>query len=183
MYIAQSIHTLPTSHVFRLLFLSKVMGTGDPVTIMACGQYNIDGFAFSVYNGAYCDGMECVGGEYELGVEDPGKCTFGSRRVERKLTKYTFDTVDRDRYWIYVHPARTRADVPTADFRFYVDDGKNGDGSSSGAHTIGIIGVSREDAEQPPSNQNNNAKESSSTTAGFHRVVLGLVALLVASSL
>ena len=159
------------------------MGTGDPVTIMACGQYNFDGYAFSVYNGAYCDGMECVEGEYELGVEDPDKCTFGSRQVERKLTKYTFDTNDRDRYWIYVHSARTRADVPTADFRFYVDDGKNGDGSSTGAHTIGIIGVSREDAEQPPSSQNNKAKESSSTAVGFHRVVLGLVALLVVSLL
>jgi len=163
----------------------QIMGTGDPVTIMACGRYNFDGYAFSVYNGAYCDGMECVEGEYELKVDDPEKCTFGSNRVERQLTKYTFDTHDRDRYWIYVHSARTRADVPVADFRFFVDDGKNGDGSSSGAHTIGIIDVSREDAEEEPGNQNNKKANriSSGNTVGFHRGVQCLVALLVSSLL
>ena len=129
--------------------------------------------------------MECVQGDYQLNVDDPEKCTFGSNRVNRPLTRYTFDTRDRDRYWIYVHAARTRADVPTADFRFFVDDGKNGDGSSSGAHTIGIIGVSREDAEKDPGNQNNNKsnKISSGNAVGFHRGVLCLVALLVSSLL
>ena len=157
------------------------MGTGEPVTVMACGEYNFDGYAFSVYNGAYCNGMDCVKGDYELGVEDPEKCTFGSNRVVRPLTKYTFDTHDRDRYWIYVHSARTRVDVPTADFRFFVDDGKNGDGSSSGAHTIGIIDVSREDAEEDNGNQNNNSnkeKDASGNAVGFQRGVLFLSILL-----
>lgn len=159
----------------------QIMGTGEPVTVMACGEYNFDGYAFSVYNGAYCNGMDCVKGDYELGVEDPEKCTFGSNRVVRPLTKYTFDTHDRDRYWIYVHSARTRVDVPTADFRFFVDDGKNGDGSSSGAHTIGIIDVSREDAEEDNGNQNNNSnkeKDASGNAVGFQRGVLFLSILL-----
>merc|ERR1711862_1025847 len=51
----------------------QIMGTGKPVTIMACSEDNIDGFAFSVYNGAYCNGMECVKGEYEINVDDPKK--------------------------------------------------------------------------------------------------------------
>jgi len=114
----------------------QIIGTGEPVTIMACSKDLVDGFAFSVYNGAYCDGMECVEGEYKLFVDAPELCTFGSRQVTRPMTKYTFDTKDRDRYWIYVHSARTRAEKPTADFRFYVDDGKDGDASSSGAHMI-----------------------------------------------
>ncbi len=160
---------------------ATVMGTGDPVTIMACGQYNFDGYAFSVYNGAYCDGMDCVKGDYELKVVDEDKCTFGSARVVRPLTKYTFDTHDRDRYWIYVHTARTRAEVPTADFRFWVDDGKNGDGSSSGAHTIGIIDVSREDVELPKggSNKNNVQKESSGNTLRVQGGLISLFALIV----
>jgi len=114
----------------------QIMGTGEPVTVMACSEFNEFGFALSVYNGAYCDGMECVKGEYDVGVQDPEKCTFGSRRIERPLTKYTFDTRDRDRYWIYVHSAKTRAETPTADFRFYVDDGREGEAGSSGAHMI-----------------------------------------------
>jgi len=160
----------------------QIMGTGDPVTIMACGQYNLDGYAFSVYNGAYCDGMDCIKGDYELKVVDEEKCTFGSARVVRPLTKYSFDTHDRDRYWIYVHTARTRAEVPTADFRFWVDDGKNGDGSSSGAHTIGIIDVSREDVELPKGGSNTNSnvqKESSGNTLRVQGGLISLFALIV----
>ena len=65
------------------------MGTGEPVTVMACGQYNLDGYAFSVYHGAYCDGMECVEGRYEINVEDAGKCTFGAK-VLFTVQKSTF---------------------------------------------------------------------------------------------
>eukprot|EP00533_Pseudo-nitzschia_delicatissima_P015999 CAMPEP_0197276112 /NCGR_PEP_ID=MMETSP1432-20130617/14794_1 /TAXON_ID=44447 /ORGANISM="Pseudo-nitzschia delicatissima, Strain UNC1205" /LENGTH=434 /DNA_ID=CAMNT_0042742101 /DNA_START=63 /DNA_END=1364 /DNA_ORIENTATION=- len=164
----------------------QIMGTGDPVTIMACGEYNFDGYGFSVYNGAYCDSKECITGEYELKVVDEAKCTFGSNQVLRPLTKYKFDTHDRDRYWIYVHTAQTRSDVPTADFRFFVDDGKNGDGSSTGAHTIGtigIIGVTREDAEIGNGGSNTGSKNkgsSSANTVGLHGGLLALVTLLAA---
>jgi hypothetical protein len=114
----------------------QLMGTGGPVTVMACSQNNFDGFYFSVYNGIDCDSLECVAGTYEINVEDPEKCTFGASAETRPLTKYTFKTVDRDRYYIYVHFARTAADRPTANFRFFADDGQGGNAGSSGAHLI-----------------------------------------------
>jgi len=159
----------------------QIMGTGEPVSIMACSEENIDGFAFSVYNGAYCHDMECVKGDYEINVDDPDKCTFGPRRVERKLTKYTFDTHDRDRYWIYVHFARTSAKTPTADFRFYVDDGSEGDASSSGAHMIVIEDstvVSREEEERG-GNDKKEGDESAGNMSGFHRGGLSVFVLVI----
>lgn len=112
------------------------MGTGGPVSVMACSQFNFDGYAFSVYNGADCNSLECVTGQYDIDVEDNEKCTFGTAEIKRSLTKFTFDTKDLNRYYIYVHFARTRAEKPTSDFRLFVDDGKNGEASSSGGHTI-----------------------------------------------
>mmetsp|Transcript_6081 Transcript_6081/g.9501 ORF Transcript_6081/g.9501 Transcript_6081/m.9501 type:complete len:406 (+) Transcript_6081:133-1350(+) len=118
----------------------QLMGTGGAVTVMACGWYNLDGFYFSVYHGADCDSLECVDGSYEINVQDPEKCTFGTdpgeRPVQRGLTKYTFNTRDRDRYYIYVHYARTAADKPTGDFLFFADDGAGGKAGSSGPHLI-----------------------------------------------
>jgi len=157
----------------------QIMGTGKPVTIMACSEFNIDGFAFSVYNGAYCNGMECVEGDYEINVDDPKKCTFGPYRVERKLTKYTFDTHDRDRYWIYVHFARTGAKTPTADFRFYVDDGSEGEASSSGAHMIEIEDIPTMSRVETESNgEGNGSDESSGNIVGFHRDGLSVFLIL-----
>lgn len=134
--------------------------------------------------------MECMEGQYEINVEDPEKCTFGSARVVRPLTKYKFETHDRDRYWIYVHAARTRAETPTSDFRFYVDDGKEGDASSSGASTIafdgGIVGVKREDAEKNNNRDRNNDNtrvqqnaSSDGAIVDFHRGGLSLFVFLV----
>ena len=159
--------------------LKKVMGTGEPVTIMACSEFNLDGYAFSVYNGAYCDGMDCVEGQYEVNIEDPDRCKFGSARVLRPMTKYTFDTRDRDRYWIYVHAARTRATLPTADFRFYVDDGEEGDASSSGASTIDIEDITVSRVEEEDNADNDKKEKSSGNTVGFNRGGLSLFVLVV----
>lgn len=113
----------------------QVMGTGGSISVMACSQSNFDGYAFSVYGGGgNCDTLECISGGYDLGVEDKEKCTYGTAEISRPMTKFTFKTVDQSRYYVYVHFARTRADKPTADFRFFVDDGNNGEGS--GAHAI-----------------------------------------------
>mmetsp|Transcript_8835 Transcript_8835/g.10096 ORF Transcript_8835/g.10096 Transcript_8835/m.10096 type:complete len:370 (-) Transcript_8835:50-1159(-) len=115
----------------------QVIGTGEKLAIMACSQSNFDGYAFSVYGGGgNCDSLECISGEYDVGIDDNDKCAFGTAEISRPMTKFIFQTIDRSRYYIYVHFARTRADRPTADFRFFVDDGKNGEGSSSGAHII-----------------------------------------------
>lgn len=114
----------------------QIMGTGKAVSVMSCGLFNFDGYAFSVYNGANCDSLECVKGKYKLNVEDNENCSFGTAEIKRPMTKFTFDTVDRSRYYIYVHFARTRAEKPTADFRFFVDDGKDGESGSSGGHGI-----------------------------------------------
>ena len=158
------------------------MGTGEPVTVMACGQYNLDGYAFSVYHGAYCDGMECVEGRYEINVEDAGKCTFGASRVLRPLTKYTFETRDRDRYWIYVHYARTRAEKPTADFRFYVDDGKEGEEGTSGAHMIEVGDVEAVVANRGDRISRKDGEKKGPTSGGaggFYRGGLSFVVLVV----
>jgi len=157
----------------------QIMGTGEPVTIMACSEFNLDGYAFSVYNGAYCDGMDCVEGQYEVNIEDPDRCKFGSARVLRPMTKYTFDTRDRDRYWIYVHAARTRATLPTADFRFYVDDGEEGDASSSGASTIDIEDITVSRVEEEDNADNDKKEKSSGNTVGFNRGGLSLFVLVV----
>lgn len=103
---------------------------------MACGQNNFDGFYFSVYNGADCDSLVCETGRYDINLEDPEKCSFGGSGVQRPLTKLTFNTKDRDRYYIYVHAARTAADKPTGPFRFFADDGAGGTAGSSGHHLI-----------------------------------------------
>jgi hypothetical protein len=114
----------------------QVIGTGGAITISACGATNYDGFWFSVYNGAYCDSLECIDGEYDVG-EDAEKCTFGSGELPpRPITKFSFNTRDRDRYYIYVHFARTQEDLPTGQFRFFADDGQDGKAGSSGAHLI-----------------------------------------------
>jgi hypothetical protein len=114
----------------------QLMGTGGSVSVMACSEFNFDGYYFSVYNGADCDSLECVDGRYEIDVKDPERCSFGPMEVERSMTKFTFDTKDRSRYYIYVHFARTAADKPTADFRFFADDGKGGKAGTNGAHLI-----------------------------------------------
>jgi hypothetical protein len=114
----------------------QVMGTGGPLSVMACGENNFDGFYFSVYNGADCDSLVCETGRYDVNVEDPEKCSFGASGVQRPLTKFTFNSRDRDRYYIYVHFARTAADKPTGNFRFFADDGAGGAAGSSGHHLI-----------------------------------------------
>lgn len=157
----------------------QIMGTGDPVTIMACSPGISDGYAFSVYNGAYCDDMECLTGEYEINVNDPNKCTFGSNRETYPMTKYTFDTHDRDRYWIYVHAARTRVDIPTADFRFYVDDGKEGDASSSGAAMIEIEDVTTVDREVEEAESESESESKSKSSGTIVRLYRGRLSLFV----
>ena len=115
----------------------QIIGTGSLVTIMACSPQNFDGYTFSVYAGdaGTCATLACTApGTYQINGIDPDKCTFGGS--PRPLTSYTFATMDRTRYYVYVHFARTRADKPTGDVRFYVDDGADGNGSSSGAHVI-----------------------------------------------
>jgi hypothetical protein len=157
-----------------------VMGTGESLTTMACGEYNFDGYAFSVYNGGgNCDSLDCVEGGYDLNVEDDEKCTFGAKQFKRPMTKFTFKTIDRSRYYIYVHFARTRAENITGDFRFFVDDGKNGDGGTSGAHMMqfkepkGIVSSDGEgtgDSNNTSEDGENGNGESTSTiirTSGF----------------
>lgn len=114
----------------------QFMGTGGDVTLMACSEFNIDGFYFSVYNGASCDDKSCVQGSYETNVKDEEKCTFGPAALLRPLTKYKVKTNDLERYYVYIHYARTAAARPTSDFRLWVDDGAGGKGGSGGAANI-----------------------------------------------
>jgi len=163
----------------------QVMGTGDSLTVMACSQNNFDGYTFSVYDGGgNCDSLECVSGKYTINVQDKGKCTFGKAQISRPMTKFTFNTIDRSRYYVYVHFARTSADKPTADFRFFVDDGMNGEGSSSGAHIIqyenGTIAVGDDEGKNSDDSHSGNEKDgeggngsesssvSKSSELGFH---------------
>eukprot|EP00537_Pseudo-nitzschia_pungens_P005304 CAMPEP_0172377398 /NCGR_PEP_ID=MMETSP1060-20121228/68883_1 /TAXON_ID=37318 /ORGANISM="Pseudo-nitzschia pungens, Strain cf. cingulata" /LENGTH=409 /DNA_ID=CAMNT_0013105083 /DNA_START=91 /DNA_END=1320 /DNA_ORIENTATION=+ len=158
----------------------QVMGTGKKVTVMACSDFNFDGYAFSVYNGANCDSLECVQGRYQVNVVDEAKCVFDG--LKRPLTKFTFDTVDRDRYYVYVHYARTRVDKPTSDFRFFVDDGSEGKGGSSGAHVIlidetGTVGIGGYDHSGGIWDKSGD-KKSSSTTARLSGCISVLILIL-----
>lgn len=138
----------------------QIMGTGKEVTVMACGALNTDGYAFSVYNGANCDSLECVSGSYKVNVVDRNRCNFNGEI--RPMTKYTFETVDRSRYYVYLHFAQTRADKPTTDFRFFADDGTAGKGSSSGAHVILFQeGTTIDIGDRDRGNSDGNGKSSS----------------------
>eukprot|EP00536_Pseudo-nitzschia_multiseries_P016837 jgi/Psemu1/313643/fgenesh1_kg.1257_\ len=157
----------------------QVMGTGKEVTVMSCSDFNLDGYAFSVYNGANCDSLECVSGKYQINVVDEERCLFGG--LKRPMTKFTFDTVDRSRYYIYVHFARTREDRPTGDFRFFANDGREGEGGTSGAHIILID----ETGTVFPGNgdygeywDNNGDKKSSSSSAQLNSGLCLLILML-----
>jgi len=113
----------------------QVFGTGGKVTVGACSEFNVDGFYFSVYDGANCDELECIGGVYEQ-VYDEELCLFGPGFLSRKKTTFTFDTRDRNRYYIMVHYAYTGVEKPTSPFRFFVDDGQNGMAGSGGLPSI-----------------------------------------------
>lgn len=114
----------------------QFFGTGGEVTLMACSQYNLDGFYISVYNGGTCGDMSCVEGSYETDVMDAERCSFGAAQVVRPMTKYRVQTRDRDRYFVYVHYARTTVDKPTSEFHFWVDDGANGTAGTGGVSAI-----------------------------------------------
>jgi hypothetical protein len=129
----------------------QIIGTGNPISVMACGETNIDGFYFSVYNGGFCDDKSCVEGDYETQILDEERCTFTSAFLKRPMTRYTFPTRDRDRYFIYVHFAFTGVDKPTAPFRFFVDDGESGNAGSSGTGQISF-----EDPQDGGNNGNGN---------------------------
>lgn len=158
------------------------MGTGKPVTVMSCSLFNFDGYAFSVYRGANCDSLECVSGQYEINVSDKKKCSFGTSEIERPMTTYTFDTVDRDRYYVYVHFARTRADRPTADFRFFVDDGSEGESNTSGSHVLLFDDTPAEMGDEEatgnkPEEKNEETKSSGSIVDPNNRLPLFILLL------
>lgn len=105
----------------------QVFGTGGSLTISGCGNLIFDGIYFSVYHGANCDELTCTeDGQYEISVDDEERCAFG---IQWPKTSFTFSTIDKDRYYIYVHFAET-IDAPVGDFRIFVDDGENGNASS-----------------------------------------------------
>lgn len=132
----------------------QIIGTGSEITVGACGEFNRDGHYFSVYHGANCEEKTCVTqGTYTPWLENPDKCSFGAAKELSPLTEYTFDTVDRDRYYIMVHYAHTAVDKPTGKFRFYVDDG-----SSGFAGTGGVSIVVGDDA--PSGNNDNNGSSN-----------------------
>jgi hypothetical protein len=158
----------------------QVMGTGGPLAVMACGQNNFDGFYFSVYHGPDCDSMECVTGSYDINIEDPEKCTFGQSQVQRPLTKFTFNTRDRDRYYVYVHFARTAADKPTSDFRFFADDGAGGSAGSSGPHLIKFEESTLTlDGGEGNGGNGDEDKDNGSSAPSLHVGFRGLVATLI----
>jgi hypothetical protein len=124
----------------------QVFGTGGRITLEACSEFNTDGFEFSVYNGFRCEdsSLTCVtSGTTYTTKSDPDKCTFqnlvgtnGENSVVRPMTTFSFDTKDRDRYYILVNFAAPSTLTPTAPFRFWVDDGEDGNAGSGG--TTGI---------------------------------------------
>lgn len=125
----------------------QLIGTGKRVTVEACAEFNVNGFEMSVYNGRRCDGdansvggISCVSGEYD-NRSDPNKCSFGvGNSVLGRMTTFTFDTVDRDRYYVLINYAATDRLVVTSPFRLWVDDGDNGEAGSAGVTLIDFEG-------------------------------------------
>lgn len=162
----------------------QFMGTGKEVTLMACSEFNIDGFYFSVYNGGTCDSKSCVKGSYEANVKDEEKCTFGPAEILRPLTKYRVQTKDMERYYVYIHYARTAAARPTSDFRLFIDDGEGGTAGSGG-----FAAIKFEASSGSSSSNNGGGSNSGNNSSGALRsienyiwaslaVVAGVVGLL-----
>jgi hypothetical protein len=156
----------------------QVFGTGGSVTVSACSEFNVDGFYFSVYNAANCDELSCTPGEYDINILDVEKCTFGPAAIRRPKTAYTFQTRDRDRYYIYVHYARTKVDKPTSDFRFFVDDGKKGKAGTGGITNIKFNKFSKTDGGNNGNGSGNNGKNSGAISTGCW-MGLGFVSITV----
>jgi hypothetical protein len=129
----------------------QIFGTGGRVTLEACSEFNTGGFEFSVYNGFRCEdnSLSCVtsqtGNTQYAMKSDPGKCTFGNMVgtdgesfIVGPMTTFSFDTVDRDRYYILVNFEAGSTLIPTAPFRFWVDDGENGNAGSGGTTGISL---------------------------------------------
>ena len=77
-----------------------------------------------------------------------------------KMTKYSFPTTDRDRYFIYVHYAFTGVDKPTSPFRFFVDDGSGGNAGSSGGGMIQFTDPPPDDGSGNGDNGNGNGNQN-----------------------
>lgn len=124
----------------------QIFGTGGSITLSACSEFNLGGFEFSVYNGFRCDdSLTCVTEGTKYGsTNDPGKCTFrnnvgtdAENSSVGPMTTFSFETNDRDRYYILMNFARSSPSlIPTAPFRFWVDDGDNGNAGSGGTTAI-----------------------------------------------
>jgi len=160
----------------------QLMGTGESVSIMSCGPTNFNGYAFSVYHGANCDSLQCVSGTYKINAESYGKCAFGGGQATGPMTKYTFDTIDRDRYYVYVYFAQTQSAKPTAPHRFFVDDGENGEASSSGAHAIQFDEIVYTRPVDTPffddkSDKKDGEDDSGASSVRFHRSGFSLFVL------
>lgn len=166
----------------------QIFGTGGRITLEACSEFNSGGFEFSVYNGFRCDedhSLTCVtDGTKYVTKSDPGKCTFANdvgtnaeSFVEWPMTAFSFDTNDRDRYYILVNfAADSPALVPTAPFRFWVDDGEQGNAGSGG--TTGIQ-FSTGGGNVDDGNDNNNddgggSGAESNLAMGFSAVVVAV---------
>eukprot|EP00934_Nitzschia_sp_Nitz4_P002455 Nitzschia sp. Nitz4//scaffold99_size76975//65797//67091//NITZ4_005584-RA/size76975-snap-gene-0.8-mRNA-1//-1//CDS//3329560874//2445//frame0 len=153
----------------------QFFGTGGEVSIMACGQYNEDGFSMSVYNGAHCDAMTCVTGTTETDIEDADKCTFGAAKVLRPLTKHTVQTNDRDRYFVYVRYELTDVDKPTSDFYLWIDDGAGGTAGTGGVAAIKFADPA-ENTDDDDSNSDKSAATRGSVLSTLTLAVVGYMA-------
>lgn len=173
--------TIPPAGICQALDLYpgvwyQIFGTGGSVTVSACSEFNLDGFYFSVYNGANCDDLTCVDGvdgSYEANIVDDEKCTFGPAQLKRPRTAFTFNTRDRDRYYFMVHYARTREPRVTSTYRLFVDDGENGMAGSGGVTGFQFekpptsIGSKNGDSKSDGENNGKNKKDSGAGATGF----------------
>ena len=113
----------------------QVMGTGGDVVVKACGNTNLRGFQFSVYEGFDCSDLRCVSGSYNFGNFDADKCSFGPAADQYPMSSYTFRTIDKARYYIMINFGPSEQE-PTGDFRLYVNDFQGGLAGSGGLSGI-----------------------------------------------
>jgi len=124
----------------------QVMGTGDDITVGACTVDNSNGYEITVYHAANCNNLQCANFERKtIAAENvPSEdCSYGANLVRRPMYAATFKSNDLDRYYVLVtsNAVTSAQGKPTSEFRFYVDDGKDGQGGSGGAASIEFRGT------------------------------------------
>lgn len=101
-------------------------GSGSEMLVSACSNQNAN-FGFSLYQGPNCDTLSCVLSRTTYSVTkvqgDQSKCLFQQEDESlavRDLNEIRFQSVDQQRYYVYIAHDPDSVGSLTGDFRFFV---------------------------------------------------------------